>query len=155
MLKWGEPAQWNFNAKDHVDLGEALAQMDMDAASRIAGSRFSLLSDQLARLHRALAQFMLDRHTEDHGYREVYVPYIVNEASLTGTGQLPKFAEDLFKLEGEQGYYLAPTAEVPVTNIARDRILSHVSLATKDSVSFRIRRASGVRRAAMAAIHAD
>ena len=122
VLKWGEPAQWNFNAKDHVDLGEALAQMDMDAASRIAGSRFSLLSDQLARLHRALAQFMLDRHTEDHGYREVYVPYIVNEASLTGTGQLPKFAEDLFKLEGEQGYYLAPTAEVPVTNIARDRI---------------------------------
>jgi seryl-tRNA synthetase len=96
--------------------------MDMDAASRIAGSRFSLLSDQLARLHRALAQFMLDRHTEDHGYREVYVPYIVNEASLTGTGQLPKFAEDLFKIEGEQGYYLAPTAEVPVTNIARDRI---------------------------------
>ena len=122
VLKWGEPAQWSFTAKDHVDLGEALAQMDMDAASRIAGSRFSLLSDQLARLHRALAQFMLDRHTEDHGYREVYVPYIVNEASLTGTGQLPKFAEDLFKLEGEQGYYLAPTAEVPVTNIARDRI---------------------------------
>ena len=122
VLRWGEPAEMSFPAKDHVDLGEALTQMDMDTASRIAGSRFSLLSDQLARLHRALAQFMLDRHTEMHGYREVYVPYIVNEASLTGTGQLPKFAEDLFKLEGEQGYYLAPTAEVPVTNIARDRI---------------------------------
>ena len=122
VLRWGEPAEMSFPAKDHVDLGEALTQMDMDTASRIAGSRFSLLSDQLARLHRALAQFMLDQHTEMHGYREVYVPYIVNEASLTGTGQLPKFAEDLFKLEGEQGYYLAPTAEVPVTNIARDRI---------------------------------
>lgn len=122
VLRWGEPAEMSFPAKDHVDLGEALTQMDMDTASRIAGSRFSLLSDQLARLHRALAQFMLDQHTEMHGYREVYVPYIVNAASLTGTGQLPKFAEDLFKLEGEQGYYLAPTAEVPVTNIARDRI---------------------------------
>ena len=122
VLKWGEPKTPDFSARDHVDLGEALAQMDMDAASRIAGSRFSLLSGQLARLHRALAQFMLDQHTEQHGYREVYVPYIVNEASLTGTGQLPKFAEDLFRLEGDQGYFLAPTAEVPVTNIARDRI---------------------------------
>ena len=123
VLKWGEPKALDFAARDHVDLGEALAQMDMDAASRIAGSRFSLLSDQVARLHRALAQFMLDQHTVQHGYREVYVPYIVNEASLTGTGQLPKFAEDLFRLEGDQGYFLAPTAEVPVTNIARDRIL--------------------------------
>ena len=122
VFKWGEPKALEFAARDHVDLGEALAQMDMDAASRIAGSRFSLLSDQLARLHRALAQFMLDQHTEQHGYREVYVPFIVNEASLTGTGQLPKFAEDLFRLEGDQGYFLAPTAEVPVTNIARDRI---------------------------------
>ena len=122
VFRWGEPKALEFAARDHVKLGEALAQMDMDAASRIAGSRFSLLSDQLARLHRALAQFMLDQHTEQHGYREVYVPFIVNEASLTGTGQLPKFAEDLFRLEGDQGYFLAPTAEVPVTNIARDRI---------------------------------
>ena len=122
VFRWGKPKALEFAARDHVELGEALAQMDMDAASRIAGSRFSLLSDQLARLHRALAQFMLDQHTEQHGYREVYVPFIVNEASLTGTGQLPKFAEDLFRLEGDQGYFLAPTAEVPVTNIARDRI---------------------------------
>lgn len=130
VLIWGEPQKTEFTARDHVDLGEALAQMDMDAASRIAGSRFSLLSDQLARLHRALAQFMLDQHTEQHGYREVYVPYIVNEASLTGTGQLPKFAEDLFRLEGEQGYYLAPTAEVPLTNIARDRIFDEDELGS-------------------------
>ena len=96
--------------------------MDLEAASQIAGARFSLLSGDLARLHRALIQFMLDRHTQAHGYTEVYVPYIVNEASLTGTGQLPKFAEDLFRLEGDQGFYLAPTAEVPVTNMARGRI---------------------------------
>ena len=135
VLKWGEPKALDFAARDHVDLGEALAQMDMDAASRIAGSRFSLLSDQVARLHRALAQFMLDQHTVQHGYREVYVPYIVNEASLTGTGQLPKFAEDLFRLEGDQGYFLAPTAEVPVTNIARDRIFDAEELG-QDGLRF-------------------
>ena len=135
VLKWGEPKALDFAARDHVDLGEALAQMDMDAASRIAGSRFSLLSDQIARLHRALAQFMLDQHTAQHGYREVYVPYIVNEASLTGTGQLPKFAEDLFRLEGDQGYFLAPTAEVPVTNIARDRIFDAEELG-QDGLRF-------------------
>ena len=135
VLKWGEPKALDFAARDHVDLGEALAQMDMDAASRIAGSRFSLLSDQIARLHRALAQFMLDQHTVQHGYREVYVPYIVNEASLTGTGQLPKFAEDLFRLEGDQGYFLAPTAEVPVTNIARDRIFDAEELG-QDGLRF-------------------
>lgn len=122
VLTWGEPPELAFEPKDHVDLGEALAQMDLEAASQIAGARFSLLSGDLARLHRALIQFMLDRHTQAHGYTEVYVPYIVNEASLTGTGQLPKFAEDLFRLEGEQGFYLAPTAEVPVTNMARGRI---------------------------------
>ena len=135
VLKWGEPKALDFAARDHVDLGEGLAQMDMDAASRIAGSRFSLLSDQIARLHRALAQFMLDQHTVQHGYREVYVPYIVNEASLTGTGQLPKFAEDLFRLEGDQGYFLAPTAEVPVTNIARDRIFDAEELG-QDGLRF-------------------
>ncbi len=122
VLAWGEPPEFTFAPKDHVDLGEALAQMDLEAASQIAGARFSLLSGDLARLHRALIQFMLERHTQAHGYTEVYVPYIVNEASLTGTGQLPKFAEDLFRLEGEQGFYLAPTAEVPVTNMARGRI---------------------------------
>jgi len=122
VLKWGEPASFVFEPKDHVDLGEALAQMDFETAGKIAGARFSMLSGDLARLHRALTQFMLDTHTQAHGYQEVYVPYIVNEASLTGTGQLPKFAEDSFRLEGEQGFYLAPTAEVPVTNIARGQI---------------------------------
>lgn len=122
VSRWGTPQQFSFAPKDHVDIGEALGQIDMEAASQIAGSRFSVLRGDLARLHRALIQFMLDCHTIDHGYTELYVPYIVNEASLTGTGQLPKFAEDLFKLEGDQGYYLAPTAEVPVTNMARGRI---------------------------------
>ena len=122
ILRWGEPKSFAFAPKDHVDLGEALGLMDMEAAGQIAGSRFSLLRSDLARLHRALTQFMLDMHTGAHGYTELYVPYIVNEASLTGTGQLPKFAADLFKLEGEQGFYLAPTAEVPITNIARDKI---------------------------------
>ena len=122
VLKWGEPTAFTFDPRDHVDLGEALSQMDFETAGKIAGARFSMLSGDLARLHRALTQFMLDTHTQTHGYREVYVPYIVNEASLTGTGQLPKFAEDSFRLEGEQGFYLAPTAEVPVTNIARGQI---------------------------------
>lgn len=122
ILRWGEPKSFAFAPKDHVDLGEALGLIDMEAAGQIAGSRFSLLRSDLARLHRALTQFMLDMHTGAHGYTELYVPYIVNEASLTGTGQLPKFAADLFKLEGEQGFYLAPTAEVPITNIARDKI---------------------------------
>ena len=128
VLRWGTPKQFSFSPKDHVDLGEALGQIDIEAAGRIAGSRFSVLSGDLARLHRALIQFMLDRHTIEHGYTELYVPYIVNEASLTGTGNLPKFAEDLFKLEGDQGFYLAPTAEVPVTNIARDRIYDAADL---------------------------
>lgn len=122
VLKWGEPTAFTFHPRDHVDLGEALSQMDFETAGKIAGARFSMLSGDLARLHRALTQFMLDTHTQTHGYQEVYVPYIVNEASLTGTGQLPKFAEDSFRLEGEQGFYLAPTAEVPVTNIARGQI---------------------------------
>lgn len=129
VLRWGTPTQFSFAPKDHVDLGEALGQMDMEAAGQIAGSRFSVLRGDLARLHRALIQFMLDCHTIEHGYTELYVPYIVNEASLTGTGQLPKFAEDLFKLEGDQGFYLAPTAEVPVTNIARGRIYEPADLA--------------------------
>ena len=128
ILRWGEPREFTFPPKDHVDLGEGLGLMDMEAAGLIAGSRFSLLKGDVARLHRALIQFMLDQHTSEHGYTEVYVPYIVNAASLTATGQLPKFAEDLFKLEGEQGFYLAPTAEVPVTNIARGRIYEAAEL---------------------------
>ena len=122
IVRWGTPHEFAFSPRDHVDLGEALGLMDLEAAGRIAGSRFSLLSGDLARLHRALIQYMLDCHTQSHGYTELYVPYIVNEASLMGTGQLPKFAEDLFRLEGDQGYYLAPTAEVPITNMVRDQI---------------------------------
>ena len=128
ISRWGEPRDFSFAPRDHVDIGEALKLMDMEAAGQIAGSRFSLLLGDMARLHRALIQFMLDRHTQEHGYTEVYVPYIVNEASLTGTGQLPKFAEDLFRLEGDQGYFLAPTAEVPVTNMARNKIYTEEEL---------------------------
>lgn len=123
VLTWGEPTQFAFEAKDHVDLGEGLGQLDFDTASKITGSRFAVMKAGLASLHRALIQFMLDTHIEEHGYSEVYVPYIVNSDSLRGTGQLPKFEEDLFKLEGEQNFYLIPTAEVPVTNMVRDTIV--------------------------------
>ena len=122
VSRWGEPRQFDFEVRDHVDIGEGLEQFDTATAGKITGSRFTVMYGELARLHRALIQFMLDLHTRDHGYREIYVPYIVNRDSLRGTGQLPKFEEDLFHLEGEQGYYLIPTAEVPVTNVARDRI---------------------------------
>ncbi|MGH8478882.1 MAG: serine--tRNA ligase [Gammaproteobacteria bacterium] len=111
-----------FEPKDHVDLGQALGMMDFETAARIAATRFAVLSGGLARLHRALTQFMLDLHTREHGYREVYVPYLVNAQTLRGTGQLPKFAQDLFAVP-EPGLYLIPTAEVPVTNLAQDRIL--------------------------------
>ncbi len=120
---WGVPREFAFDARDHVDLGEAMGGLHFDTAAKIAGSRFVAMSGQLARLHRALVQFMLESHIREHGYEEVYVPYLVNAESLRGTGQLPKFEEDLFRMEGEQGYYLLPTAEVPVTNIARDEIL--------------------------------
>lgn len=123
VLTWGEPTQFDFEAKDHVDIGEGLGGLDFDTASKITGSRFAVMKGGLASLHRALIQFMLDTHIAEHGYSEVYVPYIVNKDSLRGTGQLPKFEEDLFKLEGEQDFYLIPTAEVPVTNIVRDSIL--------------------------------
>ncbi|HUH38368.1 MAG TPA: serine--tRNA ligase [Spongiibacteraceae bacterium] len=123
IMRWGEPRALAFEPRDHVDLGEGLGLLDFDAAGRIAGSRFSVLKGGLARLQRALTQFMLDTHTAEHGYQEVYVPYLVNRDSLRGTGQLPKFEADLFKLAGDQEYYLIPTAEVPVTNIARDRII--------------------------------
>ncbi|MBL6908285.1 serine--tRNA ligase [Luminiphilus sp.] len=123
ILVWGAPRAMSFDAKDHADLGEALGQLDFEMAGKITGSRFSVLQGPLARLQRALAQFMLDLHTTEHGYVEVYVPFMVNSDSLYGTGQLPKFAEDAFKIEGDSGYYLIPTAEVPVTNMLRDRIL--------------------------------
>ena len=122
VLKWGEPKTFSFEVKDHVDVGEALGDLQFDLAAKITGSRFAVMQGNMARLHRALTQFMLDTHINEHGYSEIYVPYMVNADSLRGTGQLPKFEEDLFKIEGEQNYYLIPTAEVPVTNIARDRI---------------------------------
>jgi seryl-tRNA synthetase len=120
--RWGEPPVFNFEVKDHVDLGESLGQLNFETAAKIAGSRFSVMNGAIARLHRALAQFMLDTHTRDHGYTEVYVPYLVNSDSLQGTGQLPKFEEDLFKINTDPPYYLIPTAEVPVTNMMRDTI---------------------------------
>jgi seryl-tRNA synthetase len=120
--RWGEPPAFDFEPKDHVDIGEALGGLDFDAAAKITGSRFVVMRGDIARLHRALTQFMLDVHTTEHGYVETYVPYMVNADSLYGTGQLPKFAEDLFHLEGTD-YRLIPTAEVPVTNLVRDVIL--------------------------------
>jgi seryl-tRNA synthetase len=128
ILKWGTPAELPFTPKDHADLGEALGQLDFELAGKITGSRFSVMQGALARLQRALTQFMLDTHTQAHGYTEVYVPFIVNSDSLYGTGQLPKFAEDSFKLEGDSDYYLIPTAEVPVTNMLRDRIVEDTEL---------------------------
>jgi seryl-tRNA synthetase len=120
---WGERPVFDFEPKDHVDLGEALGQLDFEIAAKLTGSRFSVIQGPLARMHRALIQFMLDTHTQQHRYREVYVPYLVNADSLRGTGQLPKFEEDLFRMTDEAGYYLIPTAEVPVTNLARDTII--------------------------------
>ena len=121
--RWGEPPVFDFEPRDHVDLGIAAGWMDFEAAARITGSRFVTLHGPMARLHRALAQFMLDVHTAEHGYTETYVPYLVNGDSLRGTGQLPKFEQDLFRLSGEFPYYLIPTAEVPVTNLVRDEII--------------------------------
>jgi seryl-tRNA synthetase len=123
IRRWGEPRQFNFTVRDHVDVGEGLGLLDFETAAKITGSRFTVMSGGIARLHRALIQFMLDLHTREHGYTETYVPYIVNADSLRGTGQLPKFEEDLFRLTHENSYYLIPTAEVPVTNIVRDVII--------------------------------
>lgn len=123
IRRWGTPREFDFPVLDHVDLGEGLGGLDFDTASKITGSRFAVLRGGIARLHRALAQFMLDTHINEHGYEEVNVPFIVNADSLFGTGQLPKFEEDLFKLTDERGFYLIPTAEVPVTNILRDELL--------------------------------
>ncbi len=131
--RWGTPRSFDFPVKDHVDLGESLGQLDFATAAKIAGARFSLMKGGLAKLHRALAQFMLDVHTEEHGYTEVYAPYLVNAASMTGTGQLPKFEADLFKIlrPDAEPLYLIPTAEVPVTNIVRDEILAQDALPLK------------------------
>jgi seryl-tRNA synthetase len=125
VRRHGTPRQFDFPVKDHVDVGEGLGMLDFATATKISGARFSLMTGPLARLHRALAQFMLDVHTQEHGYTEVYAPYLVNAASMRGTGQLPKFEEDLFAVpRGEEGkFYLIPTAEVPVTNIVRDEIV--------------------------------
>jgi seryl-tRNA synthetase len=128
VRRWGEPKTFSFKPKDHVDLGEARGLMDAEMAAKITGARFTVLNGGLARLHRALIQFMLDLHTREHGYSEVYVPYMVNAASMRGTSQLPKFEEDLFSVSGEHHYYLIPTAEVPVTNMARDAILEAATL---------------------------
>ena len=126
--RWGQPRVFGFAPKDHVDLGVPTGWMDFDVAAKLTGSRFVVLSGPLARLHRALIQFMLDTHTREHGYVEVYVPYLVNAESLYGTGQLPKFEQELFKVPGEKDFYLIPTAEVPVTNLARDQILEAAAM---------------------------
>jgi seryl-tRNA synthetase len=128
VRRHGTPREFDFAPRDHVDLGEGLAGLDFEAASRLSGARFSVLKGSLARLHRALAQFMLDLHVNEHGYEEIYAPYLVNAAALTGTGQLPKFAADLFKLDDERELFLIPTAEVPVTNLVRDQILDPAQL---------------------------
>jgi len=122
IRRWGEPRAVDFEPVDHVDLGERLGLLDFQSAARISGARFSVMQGSLARLHRALIQFMLDTHTREHGYTEVYVPYLVNADSLRGTGQLPKFEEDLFRTCSDPAYYLIPTAEVPVTNLVRGTI---------------------------------
>ncbi len=134
VSRWGTPRTFDFEVKDHVTLGENIDGLDFAAGVKLSGARFAVMKGQIAKLHRALAQFMLDLHTEKHGYLETYVPYLVNHATLYGTGQLPKFGEDLFHtnaLEGEQPYALIPTAEVPVTNLVRDEILNAEDLPLK------------------------
>lgn len=131
VRRWGEPRKLEFVPKDHVDLGTGLGLMDFEVAAKISGARFVVLQGALAQLHRALIQFMLNLHTQEHGYTETYVPYLVNADSLRGTGQLPKFEAELFAVRSEQGFYLIPTAEVPVTNLARDTIIEAARLPRK------------------------
>ncbi|HQW19641.1 MAG TPA: serine--tRNA ligase [Rhodocyclaceae bacterium] len=133
VLRWGSPRAFGFPVKDHVELGEKLGGLDFETATKISGSRFTLMKGGIARLHRALAQFMLDTHSGEHGYTEVYTPYLVNAESMFGTGQLPKFEEDLFQVPRSDGgkFYLIPTAEVPVTNIVRGEILAAEALPLK------------------------
>jgi len=131
IRRWGEPPVFHFDTRDHVDIGASLAQLDFETASKLTGARYVVMRGALAKLHRALIQFMLDLHTNEHGYTEVYVPYIVNSDSLRGTGQLPKFEEDLFCVDRDAGHYLIPTAEVPVTNLARNEIIDAADLPLK------------------------
>ena len=131
VRKWGEPTTFDFAPKDHVELGAPNDWLDFETAAKITGSRFVVMRGEMARMHRALIQFMLDVHTTEHAYQEVYVPFIVNAESLKGTGQLPKFEEDLFALNSENAYYLIPTAEVPVTNIARNEIIEARDMPVK------------------------
>jgi len=128
VRRWGEPRHFDFEARDHIDLGESLGLLDFDAASRISGARFTVMKGPLARMQRALIQFMLDVHTAEHGYEETYVPYLVQAQALVGTGQLPKFEADLFQTRTETPFFLIPTAEVPVTNLARDMIFDAAEL---------------------------
>ncbi|MGO2391011.1 MAG: serine--tRNA ligase [Halomonas sp.] len=131
LHRWGTPREFNFTVLDHVDLGKQSGYLDFELAAKITGARFAVMRGPIARLHRALAQFMLDTQTEQHGYEECYVPYMVNRDSLMGTGQLPKFGEDLFKLDDERGYHLIPTSEVPLTNFVRDEIVEQAALPMK------------------------
>jgi seryl-tRNA synthetase len=124
VRKWGEPRRHAFQPRDHVEIAERLGGLDFEAAGRIAGARFAVMQGGVARLHRALAQFMLDLHVREHAYQEIYVPYLASRAALTGTGQLPKFEQDLFAVRGEHELFLIPTAEVPVTNLVRDQIVA-------------------------------
>jgi seryl-tRNA synthetase len=131
VRRWGEPPTFDFEPKDHTDLGVGLGLLDFEMATKLTGSRFVTMTGQLVRLHRAITQFMIDLHVQEHGYTEIYVPYMVNSDTLRGTGQLPKFEEDLFGVKGEQGFYLIPTAEVPVTNVVRGEIVEAESLPRK------------------------
>ena len=131
LRKWGQIPNFDFKPRDHVELGELHQMMDSEAAAKLAGARFTLLKASFARLHRALAQFMLDVHTQEHGYTEVYVPYLVKGETMQGTGQLPKFSDDAFATTDEPPRYLVPTAEVPVTNLAADLIFSNDELPIK------------------------
>lgn len=131
LHRWGTPQTFEFTVKDHVDLGAKRGNLDFDLATKLTGARFVVMRGEIARLHRALVQFMLDKQTQEHGYEECYVPYMVNSDSLFGTGQLPKFGEDLFRLDDERGYHLIPTSEVPLTNFARDEILDYQELPLK------------------------
>jgi len=131
IRKWGEPTQLDFEPKDHVELGAPNDWLDFETAAKLTGSRFVVMRGNMARMHRALIQFMLNLHIDEHGYQEVYVPFLVNADSLKGTGQLPKFEEDLFALKGESEYFLIPTAEVPITNIARGEIIEAKDMPVK------------------------
>jgi seryl-tRNA synthetase len=131
LRRHGEPRKFDFAPKDHVELGEKRGELDFETAAKISGARFSVMKGGIARLHRALAQFMLDLHTREHGYTEVYVPYLVSAAALQGTGQLPKAEQDMFRVQSEQGFYLIPTGEVPATNLVRDSIVEPGKLPMK------------------------